>query len=81
MKNISDKTLHFMAGFIIAGLGAFLVSNILYGIILGAIAGVGKEVYDKYVKKTFFDFFDMFATIVGAYAIIPVWEFLIRPFI
>ena len=36
--------------------------------ILPVIAvAVGKELRDKYIKKTYFDFFDMFATLLGGW--------------
>ena len=77
---MTDKTLHFIYGFLIAGAVALGLSNLLYGILAGFAAGIAKETKDYFSYGTF-DFFDMFATMLGAVAIIPVWEFLIRPFI
>lgn len=60
-----DKALHFIAGqaaFIVA----FLLSgNAEYGLAASCIAGVGKEAYDKIVKKGKIDVFDALATIAG----------------
>jgi hypothetical protein len=66
MKTIpTDKILHLSAGFTIAIVLSFVVGPMI-GVAAGAAAGVAKEVYDKYIKKTTFDFFDMFATIIGS---------------
>lgn len=72
-----DKIYHFIVGFLIyvvTYLTYFLAQlpSVLYGLpseilFLGIVllAGVIKEVADKKIKKSMFDYFDMFATIVG----------------
>ena len=59
-----DKICHMIAGAIIA-----IVSTIIFGpgwgVSIGAAAGVLKELYDYKANKEF-NFFDMFATILGA---------------
>lgn len=62
MKGI-DKVYHLFAGFVIALVFGFI--NPTLGIVAAALAGVGKEIYDKYVKKSVPDPLDAFATIVG----------------
>ena len=42
-----DKRLHFEAGFIIASVVGLLISPAI-GVLAGAMAGVGKEVYDEW---------------------------------
>jgi len=63
---MNDKTLHFFAGVIIA-VSITLLSTPLIGAAVGALAGVGKELFDKYIQKEEFDFFDMFFTMAGAW--------------
>ncbi len=62
MKGI-DKVYHLIAGFVIALV--FGLINPTLGIIAASLAGVGKEVYDKYYKKSSPDPLDALATIVG----------------
>ena len=64
-----DKVLHFLAGFVVGVFGMFLLPYdfIPYPVVAVVAVAVGKEVYDKYIKKTYFDFFDMFATICGGF--------------
>jgi uncharacterized membrane protein len=59
-----DKLYHLIAGFAIALLIALLINPTL-GIVTAILAGVGKEVYDKYYKKSTPDPLDALATIVG----------------
>ena len=60
---LKDKGCHLIAGFVITLIVGFLTS-VEYGILAGAIAGVGKEVYDYYDYGTF-DNRDLFFTVVG----------------
>ncbi len=72
-----DKGCHFIAGFIIALLPIlFGLSFSVFGVLItsptiaisfGVVAGVGKEVRD-FLSYGGFDFFDMFATIIGSVA-------------
>lgn len=71
----TDKLLHFVVCFIIAALGALLGFGvfglgkwvaILCGFGLSFLVGVGKEVFDKYVRKTGFDKQDLLADAAGA---------------
>lgn len=60
---LKDKGCHLIAGFVITLIVGFLTS-VEYGILAGAITGVGKEVYDYYDYGTF-DNRDLFFTVVG----------------
>lgn len=64
MKGI-DKVYHLIAGFVIALV--FGLINPTLGIITAILAGVFKEIYDKYYKKSFADPLDTIATTVGAF--------------
>lgn len=63
-----DKLLHFCIGLLLA-LFAILWSWL---ILLPFVAGVTKELLDKYVRKTRFDTKDMLVTWLGAIPIIVV---------
>ena len=62
MKGI-DKIYHLVAGFIISLI--FGLINPVLGLALAIIAGVGKEIYDKKIKKSVIDPLDAIATVVG----------------
>jgi len=69
---MNDKLKHLIAGFVICIVGYFLVSMIpldmqasLAGMLLAILAGFLKELYDKFVKKTCFDWLDWAVTNVG----------------
>ena len=62
MKGI-DKVYHLAAGFIISLIFGFI--NPVLGLALAIIAGVGKEIYDKKIKKSVIDPLDVIATVVG----------------
>lgn len=71
----SDKVLHFVACFVIAAFVALLsfgvfdlgkVPSILLGLVTSLATGVGKEVFDYYVRKTGFDKSDLLADVLGA---------------
>lgn len=59
-----DKLLHFLAGFFICTVASLLISLWL-GLILSIAAGIGKEIYDLKIKRTFYSWPDMLATIFG----------------
>lgn len=61
-----DKVLHLLAGFVITTIIGLLFGHVVYGLIAGFVAAVGKEVYDYKVNGVY-DFFDMFATLLGAF--------------
>nr|DAE47092.1 MAG TPA: hypothetical protein [Caudoviricetes sp.] len=63
-----DKLLHFCTGLLLALFG------ILWSwlILLPFVAGVSKELLDKYVKKTGFDTIDMLVTWLGAIPVIVI---------
>lgn len=71
-KTIDDE-MHFSAG-LLANFFAFFLSSIVFtqltatfiGLVAGIAAAIGKEVYDKKVKKTKFDWRDAKFTILGA---------------
>ena len=69
---MNDKIKHFIAGFVICIIGYFLVSMIqfdiqasLAGMLLAFLAGFLKELYDKFIKKTYFDWGDWAMTNIG----------------
>ena len=62
MKGI-DKIYHLVAGFIISLI--FGLINPVLGLALAIIAGVGKEIYDKKIKKSVIDPLDVIATVLG----------------
>ncbi len=59
-----DKLYHLIAGFIIGFILAFWKPEV--GLIAGVAAGIGKEIYDKYIKKSDADPVDTLSTILGA---------------
>ena len=58
-----DKLLHFLVGFTIAVI-ITTFSNPMYGLLYGAIAALGKELYDEYSYKGF-DVYDLLMTLIG----------------
>ncbi len=58
-----DKLYHLIVGFIIGVLFGFI--NPLVGIFTATGAGVGKEIYDKKIKKSVIDPLDVIATVLG----------------
>lgn len=67
----SDKLLHSKYGniiFIITFLSALIFLPVVKSLLIAAIAlgviGLCKELYDKYIKKTFTDWFDIVASFV-----------------
>lgn len=60
-----DKIYHFIAGVAISVGMYYGTHNDAIALVTVLLIGVGKEVYDKYVKNTRFDFFDLLATVIG----------------
>ena len=75
-----DKILHFLVGFAIATVVVVLFRNytnlFLFGFIAVIVGGILKEVYDLKIKKSRFDWYDVFATVAGGIAAISVLQFL-----
>ena len=75
-----DKILHFLVGFAIATVVVVLFRNstnlFLFGFMASIVGGILKEVYDLKVKKSRFDWYDVFATVAGGIAAISVLQFL-----
>ena len=73
MFKLIDDEMHFWAG-VLVNFFAFFLSSIVFtqltatliGFAAGIAAAIGKEVYDKKVKKTKFDWRDAKFTILGA---------------
>lgn len=65
-----DKLLHFsFSALIVLSFG--LTLGIIPGIIIGMIIGLAKEAYDKYIKRSIWDWEDIYADGVGIlYAIL-----------
>jgi len=59
-----DKGCHAIVGFLIGAVSAFFYQGILV-IVPMLLAGLGKEMYDEFIKKTSFDFMDFLATTIG----------------
>ena len=64
MKLQHDKVLYLTAGLILCLIAGVLTTPAM-GLLLGVIAGIIKEIYDKYNNGTV-DVLDSFATTVGA---------------
>ena len=60
-----DKVLHFIAGLCLGVVGQVSFPESILMLLPVAVGAVGKELYDELVKDTYFDFFDMFATLLG----------------
>jgi len=59
-----DKLLHFLAGYFIASI--FQFTGFL-AVLIGLLAGVFKELWDKYHDKETFDLADLACTVAGAF--------------
>ena len=64
MKLQRDKVLHFCVGLILCLITGALTTPAM-GLLLGVIAGIMKEIYDKYNNGTV-DVLDSLATTIGA---------------
>jgi len=70
-----DKALHFGAGMMVGGITAFVseragisdnkFQTLVVSTSVSTLVGVGKEVYDKYVRRTFSDDRDILWTAIG----------------
>lgn len=63
-----DKLLHFCAGLLLS----LLMILSVWFIVIPIVIGISKELYDKYVRKTFFDVKDMLVTWMGVVPIMIV---------
>ena len=61
----ADKLIHFLVGFLIAENISLVTGLFTYGLIAGFMAGFGKELWDSRDGGSGFDFFDLWATVVG----------------
>ena len=59
-----DKIAHFALGYMIADL---CEKTGFYAVLIALLAGVSKELFDKYVKHTVFDWFDLACTVGGGF--------------
>ena len=73
MKLQYDKVLHIIAGLILCLIVGVLTTPAM-GLVLGVIAGILKEIYDKYNNGTV-DVLDSLATTIGA--LIGFWLLLL----
>lgn len=76
-----DKLLHSKYGnmiFVGIFLGAVIFFSVLESLLIAAIAlgviGMSKELYDKYIKRTFIDWWD----IVASYVPYPIIKYINR---
>ena len=61
---MNDKDLHFTVNFLMVIVLAFLF-NFLFAIGFALIVSIGKELVDKYIRKTHFSMGDLVADILG----------------
>lgn len=59
-----DKILHFWVNFLIVQTSKWF-GYLPIGIVLAFVASFGKELYDKYIKKSKFDWEDILADVTG----------------
>ena len=71
-----DLLYHMIAGFVIAILVS-IVLPVWIAFIIGCLAGLGKELYDKYIRHTFFDWKDLACTCFGSFWGAWVFAFII----
>ena len=62
----ADKICHFLIGFFI-GIASFLILQSIWMLVPVVVIALGKEMSDKYIKKSEIDFFDFFATVTGGW--------------
>jgi len=68
-----DVILHATVGGITMALCLIFINDkegALVGFLAATALGLGKEMYYKYIKKTFYDFFDMFFTMLGSVTVL-----------
>jgi len=81
-----DDEMHFWAGILIWFV-IFFLANFLFnqsvssamGFGVAGLAAIGKELYDKHIKKTYFDWRDVKWTLIGA--LIPTLIFIVTDII
>lgn len=72
-----DYILHFLAGYAIADFAYHIHPSFGGWIILFAVgAGLSKELYDKFINKSIFDYKDLVLTTAGGF--LAVWVSLIK---
>lgn len=64
----ADKLLHFYCGFLLAHFAHIWI----WFLLLPIIAGFGKELFDKYIKKSKFDVKDMLVTWAGGVPVVVI---------
>jgi len=74
MKIPLDKTAHFFAGATIAFAIALFTLSPLAGLITAIVAGILKEVYDKYTKRGTPDHLDAIATGLGGLVVFVLYN-------
>lgn len=62
MMKRPDLIMHFSICFLIT---LNCITPFWIAIVLAAFLGIGKELYDKYIKKTFWDWGDIFSDALG----------------
>ena len=63
-----DKLIHFCSGLMAAQFAYVWIWFILLPIVIGIV----KEFYDKYIRKTSFNWFDLLATVLGAVPVLII---------
>lgn len=68
-----DKLVHWIACVVIGLLALWLTCNVHLSIVAIVVASFGKELYDKFIKKTFFDWWDMAADMAAIPIVLLVY--------
>lgn len=74
MRN--DLALHFLWMFFIQLILCYLFNTNLIVYLLPIIFGIGKEIYDLKIKKTYIDLYDIIATLTGGYFSIIMYKLI-----
>lgn len=64
-----DKLMHFCVGLLLAQ----LIYLSLWFILLPPVIGIMKELFDKYVRSTGFNWWDLLATVLGVVPVLVVF--------
>ena len=63
--NHADKAIHFGIGAFIYFVAIGVTKSIVAALVIVLAAAIAKELYDKFIKKTAIDIFDILATLLG----------------
>ena len=60
----TDKELHCIVSMILVSLLSIILPLML-AVLITFVIGIMKELYDKYIKRTLFDVYDLYADVIG----------------